>query len=183
MHKREFGFNLESRVLIDNVRVQSIGKSHIEEIIKIKSDTEMQEIYKDRILWESTTYFEVDGKVQPIETPVFDLESLGYGFTIEGPAIILNKTGTIIIEPGCNGTIADDGSVIIDIIASADKKMEEFKSIDDVPLDPIELSIFGHRFMSIAEQMGTTLSKTAVSTNIKERLDFFHEQYLDLKEI
>jgi 5-oxoprolinase (ATP-hydrolysing) len=41
-----------------------------------------------------------------------------------------------------------------------------------VPLDSIELSIFGHRFMSIAEQMGLTLQKTSVSTNIKERLDF-----------
>ncbi|KAJ4418241.1 hypothetical protein N0V82_005716 [Gnomoniopsis sp. IMI 355080] len=35
-----------------------------------------------------------------------------------------------------------------------------------------KLSIFGHRFMSIAEQMGRTLQKTSVSTNIKERLDF-----------
>ncbi|CAG8827948.1 14006_t:CDS:1, partial [Dentiscutata erythropus] len=38
--------------------------------------------------------------------------------------------------------------------------------------DPIQLAIFGHRFMSIAEQMGNTLQKTAISTNIKERLDF-----------
>lgn len=53
-----------------------------------------------------------------------------------------------------------------------DHEVSEFKSIVDVPLDPIELSIFGHRFMSIAEQMGMTLQKTAVSTNIKERLDF-----------
>lgn len=34
------------------------------------------------------------------------------------------------------------------------------------------LSIFGHRFMAIAEQMGWALQKTSVSTNVKERLDF-----------
>ncbi len=34
------------------------------------------------------------------------------------------------------------------------------------------LSIFGHRFMAIAEQMGRALQKTSVSTNVKERLDF-----------
>ena len=34
------------------------------------------------------------------------------------------------------------------------------------------LSVFGHRFMSIAEQMGRALQKTSVSTNVKERLDF-----------
>lgn len=39
-------------------------------------------------------------------------------------------------------------------------------------LDAIQLSVFSHRFMSIAEQMGKTLQRTAVSTNIKERLDF-----------
>lgn len=39
-------------------------------------------------------------------------------------------------------------------------------------VDHIQLSVFGHRFMSIAEQMGRSLQKTAVSLNIKERLDF-----------
>ena len=39
-------------------------------------------------------------------------------------------------------------------------------------LDQIQLAIFGHRFMSIAEQMGRALQRTSVSTNIKERLDF-----------
>ncbi len=39
-------------------------------------------------------------------------------------------------------------------------------------VDPVQLSIFGNLFMSIAEQMGRMLQKTAISTNIKERLDF-----------
>ncbi|KAM0749750.1 cytoplasmic protein [Meredithblackwellia eburnea MCA 4105] len=38
--------------------------------------------------------------------------------------------------------------------------------------DPILLSLFANRFMSIAEAMGRSLQQTAVSTNIKERLDF-----------
>jgi hypothetical protein len=42
----------------------------------------------------------------------------------------------------------------------------------DVALDPIQLGIFSHRFMSIAEQMGRALQRTSISTNIKERLDF-----------
>jgi N-methylhydantoinase B len=35
-----------------------------------------------------------------------------------------------------------------------------------------ELSIFRHLFASVAEEMGVTLSRTAYSPNIKERLDF-----------
>lgn len=38
--------------------------------------------------------------------------------------------------------------------------------------DPIMLSLFANRFMSIAEAMGRALQQTAISTNIKERLDF-----------
>ncbi|KAI5478517.1 5-oxoprolinase [Pseudohyphozyma bogoriensis] len=40
------------------------------------------------------------------------------------------------------------------------------------PADPILLSLFANRFMSIAEAMGRSLQQTAISTNIKERLDF-----------
>jgi len=68
--------------------------------------------------------------------------------------------------------VAEEGSVIIDIHDEGSKDVKDYKTVEEVPLDPIELSIFGHRFMSIAEQMGTTLQKTSVSTNIKERLDF-----------
>ena len=39
-------------------------------------------------------------------------------------------------------------------------------------VDPVQLSIFSNLFMSVAEQMGRTLQRTAISTNIKERLDF-----------
>ena len=35
-------------------------------------------------------------------------------------------------------------------------------------IDPVQLSIFSNLFMSVAEQMGRTLQRTAISTNIKE---------------
>ena len=38
--------------------------------------------------------------------------------------------------------------------------------------DAVELSLFTHRFSAIARQMGEMLARTAVSTNVKERLDF-----------
>ncbi|GJN87961.1 hypothetical protein Rhopal_000916-T1 [Rhodotorula paludigena] len=38
--------------------------------------------------------------------------------------------------------------------------------------DPVLLSLFANRFMSIAEAMGRALQQTSISTNIKERLDF-----------
>ena len=39
-------------------------------------------------------------------------------------------------------------------------------------VDAIQLELFNSHFASIAEQMGATLQKTALSVNVKERLDF-----------
>jgi len=36
----------------------------------------------------------------------------------------------------------------------------------------VELELFTHRFAAVARQMGERLQRTAVSTNVKERLDF-----------
>ncbi len=40
------------------------------------------------------------------------------------------------------------------------------------PPSPIRLELFNNQFAAIAEQMGVTLRRTALSTNVKERLDF-----------
>lgn len=57
--------------------------------------------------------------------------------------------------------------VVIDV-----KESSSVATTNPTTVDHIQLSVFGHRFMSIAEQMGRALQKTAVSLNIKERLDF-----------
>ena len=41
-----------------------------------------------------------------------------------------------------------------------------------VPADIVELELYHGRFASVAEQMGAALQRTALSTNVKERLDF-----------
>src|SRR5947199_5852428 len=40
-----------------------------------------------------------------------------------------------------------------------------------MPPDPIATEVFSHLFISIAEEMGVTLERTAYSPNIKERRD------------
>ncbi len=81
------------------------------------------------------------------------------------------------MEPYSTALITADKSVAITIHTLP-------RSVSNLDLDPILLSIFSHRFMSIAEQahslilhalilqMGRTLQRTSISTNIKERLDF-----------
>ena len=56
------------------------------------------------------------------------------------------------MEPNCQSFIDDFGNVEIQIEdGNDDSDCKLYKSVEEVPLDTIELSIFGHRFMSIAE--------------------------------
>lgn len=65
--------------------------------------------------------------------------------------------------------VTEEGNVEITVLAS--EKLSNKQQLSD-QVDPVQLSIFANRFMSIAEQMGRTLQRTSISTNIKERLDF-----------
>lgn len=50
-----------------------------------------------------------------LETNVYDLNNLKAQMKISGPAIILNSTSTILIEPCCEAVIDDFGSVEVQI--------------------------------------------------------------------
>ncbi|CBI30581.3 unnamed protein product, partial [Vitis vinifera] len=95
------------------------------------------------------------------------LENLGYGHVMPGPAIIMNGNSTVIVEPNCKAVITKYGNIKIEIQSN----LGTVKVAEKVA-DVVQLSIFNHRFMGIAEQMGRTLQRTSISTNIKERLDF-----------
>ena len=102
----------------------------------------------------------------PVDTAVYQLDALSPGHSVPGPAVLINRITTIIVEPGCTAHITERGDVRIDVPpkAAATASAEE--------CDPVQLAIFSHRFMSIAEQMGRALQRSSISVNIKERLDF-----------
>jgi len=104
-----------------------------------------------------------------LEAPVFVREALAPGVRLAGPALILEDTGTIVLDPGFEGELGADGTLVLRDRGAARATPARH---DLSRADPIRLEVFGHRFMSIAEQMGAVLRNTAFSTNIKERLDF-----------
>ena len=157
-YKKEFGFFLPKRkVIVDDIRIRAIGSSGVDVFPKIPEATSDPAA-------EITTqcFFEDTGFTS---TPIYLSEKLLAGHKLVGPSIISDSSSTILIEPGCSAIITSRGNVIIQI-----EKAQ--KSSLTTELDLIQLSIFSHRFMSIAEQMGRVLQRTAISTNIKERLDF-----------
>jgi 5-oxoprolinase (ATP-hydrolysing) len=77
-HKLEFGFNFDARkILIDNVRVRSVGKKqtiHAAEIEEKEDGAATPEPMETTVV-----VFEVAGQAHEIETGVYDLESLKAG--------------------------------------------------------------------------------------------------------
>tara|TARA_B100000809_G_scaffold266726_1_gene331024 strand:- start:2794 stop:6669 length:3876 start_codon:yes stop_codon:yes gene_type:complete len=157
IYRREFGFELVNRdILVDDVRVRVTANSPSLQKFPIanKSGTPQPDS-------QTRCYFESGWH----DTPIFLLDQLGAGQRLDGPAILMQDTSTILIEPGCFAEITEFGDVVITVETKTQLEI-------GTESDPIQLSIFSNLFMSIAEQMGRTLQRTAISTNIKERLDF-----------
>jgi 5-oxoprolinase (ATP-hydrolysing) len=100
------------------------------------------------------------------ETPVYQRDALGAGAIIDGPAVIVERAATSIVEPGWRGAIDQGGALTLTRIAPLRLRR------GDTTVDPVRLELFNNRFMAIAERMGATLQGAAASVNIKERLDF-----------
>lgn len=161
-YKREFGFLVPNRaILLDDIRVRSSG--FIDETYLPKSDnTEMVEPATLKVHDKTRCYFEHVGYQ---DTPIYLFDDLRYGHCIQGPAIIIESNSTMLIEPFCKANVTKQKNIYIDIQTDSSHSIT-------TQLDPIYLSLFSHIFMGIAEQMGSVLRHTAISTNIKERLDF-----------
>ncbi|KAL2159117.1 hypothetical protein VTH06DRAFT_2876 [Thermothelomyces fergusii] len=168
-HRYEFGFTLDDRdIIVDDVRVRGIGKSFryaeksVDEQLKTVA---RRDVSADKKHSEADVYFE-GGRVR---TPVYKLDDLSVGEVVKGPAMLADGTQTIVVTPRTTALVLET-HVVIDI--PENEKGRHSTASEERDVDPIMLSIFGHRFMAIAEQMGRALQKTSVSTNVKERLDF-----------
>ncbi|CAF1096220.1 unnamed protein product [Rotaria sp. Silwood1] len=158
-YKEQFGFILPDRpIIVDDIRIRALAKSamSIDRKIDVRSkDKPLKELKKVKCYFEQGFF----------DTPVYLIEELYAHDDISGPAIIIDPSCTIVVEPNCEAKITDCGDIRIAI-----QHIKE--DTNSTELDLIRLSIFQNRFMSIAEQCGRVLQLTAISTNIKERLDF-----------
>ena len=101
------------------------------------------------------------------DIPLYDRDTLLPGHCIDGPATIIEATGTVVVEDGWRAQINNRRHLILERF----KPRPHMEAIGS-KADPVMLEVFNNLFMSIAEQMGATLANTAYSVNIKERLDF-----------
>jgi 5-oxoprolinase (ATP-hydrolysing) len=157
-HLRQFGFVVPDRVLM----VETLSAEAVAISARTLSAPDQGRSARAEPLAEVSVRF----SGARVQAPVFDREALGAGAKIAGPALILEPTGTTLVEPGWTARVDGLANLILEKVGAA------ARPAGDVRLDPVRLELFNNLFMSLAEQMGQTLQNTAYSVNIKERLDF-----------
>ncbi len=182
-HRRRFGYTRPEReVEIVTVRVRAVappedanlGLARGAEVKDAESGGSARRPTEPapQPLRRVSVHFAEEGR---LDTPIYRREDLRAECELAGPALILEETGTVVLDPGF--VLKLDGEGVLHLrdcekgLHAAATRPQAVDPEIQRP-DPVRLEVFGNRFMSMAEQMGAVLRNTAVSTNIKERLDY-----------
>ncbi|PZV06792.1 MAG: 5-oxoprolinase [Leptolyngbya sp.] len=192
LHRQRYGFAQENkRLIVDTAAVEVIGHTHSPDEPDIQKTRTTPLMPKT-----SVSVYTAD---RWYDTPVYHRDDLCPGDAIAGPALVIEATGTNVVEPGWNATLTPKGHLILKKDASQTSSVgfASGKTVDNSPIeigsthathpkssftlrsgqnsklpDPVLLEIFNNLFRAVAEEMGITLQNTSYSVNIKERLDF-----------
>jgi len=158
-HRARFGFiSPEQAIIIESIQSEVSCQSD-----QFESNEPQQKKSKSQPLTTQNVFF--NGGLE--KTVFYNRNDIKPNEKLSGPAVIIEPTSTIIIEPGWEAMLEDSN----DLILTRTNKIIRSSAIG-TSVDPIMLEIFNNLFMNVAEQMGMVLENTASSVNIKERLDF-----------
>jgi 5-oxoprolinase (ATP-hydrolysing) len=158
-HRERFGFITPDKALIvEVIEVEAVGKGESVE----DAEQPLQGGGVDP--FEVTRMFS-GGRHH--ETAVYNRADMAPGHAVDGPAILVDRISTTIVEPGWRAQVSAKDHLLLTRVEPRSRREDV-----GVKADPVMLEVFNNLFMSIAEQMGAVLQNTAHSVNIKERLDF-----------
>tara|TARA_Y100000758_G_scaffold104554_1_gene72725 strand:+ start:56 stop:2140 length:2085 start_codon:yes stop_codon:yes gene_type:complete len=160
-YRQRYGFVMaDKQLVVEAAAVEAIGKMDDADIPMAHPP---RSSHKPKVLARVLAYM----AGQERQTNVYDRELLQPGGLVSGPAIIREQTGTTVVEPDWQAEVDTQSNLIMTRMVTLERQFAI-----GTECDPVMLEVFNNLFMSIAEQMGLTLEKTAYSVNIKERLDF-----------
>ena len=159
-HHQIFGFIDETRhLIIETISVEAVSAS--DRVLDLtRNEGSRHDI-------EVLGYHPVFMNDQWHHTPFYDRGVLAMEAPVMGPAVITDPVATTVVEPGWCAEVSVNDHLMLRRVLPLPEKVAI-----GTDADPVMLEIFNNLFMSIAEQMGTTLANTAYSVNVKERLDF-----------
>ncbi|NJN72221.1 MAG: 5-oxoprolinase, partial [Limnothrix sp. RL_2_0] len=163
LHQQRYGFTLSEKPLI----VELIS---LELICDTQKSSERTYPKRESIKLEPVAIAQMFCIDKWQDTPIYQRADLMPGDLISSPALIIEKTGTNVIEMGWQGKVTSHNHLILEKVAVT-QTASKITTPTSQP-NPVMLEIFNNLFRAIAEQMGVTLQNTSYSVNIKERLDF-----------
>jgi 5-oxoprolinase (ATP-hydrolysing) len=167
-HRQRYGFIMAKKSLI----VEAVS---LELIQHMEAPEEIEKYPAQKSPTTPVTTTQIYTAEKWHDTPIYLRENLQPGDKINSPALIIEKTGTNIIEPGWQAELNAKNHLILTKSKTTEKSIQvttNFQTKILTSADPVMLEIFNNLFRGIAEQMGITLQNTSSSVNIKERLDF-----------
>ena len=132
-----------------------------------------------------------------LDVPTYERSLLAPGARLAGPALVWERHSATLVEPGWRAEVDGAGTLVLRRESSA--KVRECESAEVRGIGTVELralarlaaphsrtshsrtpeppeavreELFTHRFRALVGEMGEQLRRTALSVNIRERLDF-----------
>ena len=100
------------------------------------------------------------------EVPVFDRTTLEPGARLAGPALVFEAHSATFVEEGWNAQVDGRATLVLRRVAAGGETRLQARP------EAVRLELFTNGLRNIAREMGVMLQRTALSTNVKERLDF-----------
>ena len=157
-HSARFGFiSPQTTIILESIQLEAIGAAEQLSFNDTLDDSTDPLLGTFPTTMAGTT----------ADTPFIDRQRVAPDTPIVGPTVLVEPNATTVIEPNWEGRITANGDLVIQRTSPHTPK-----SAVGTDVNPVQLEIFNNLFMNVAEQMGVVLENTAVSVNIKERLDF-----------
>ncbi|MBW4463999.1 MAG: hydantoinase B/oxoprolinase family protein [Pegethrix bostrychoides GSE-TBD4-15B] len=166
IYQRRYGFTMPDKaLLIEAVSVEGVGQITPPQAVSSQRN-------RTRPL-EPLATVQVYTQGNWHDTPVYQRRDLQPGDRIVGAALIVEPTGTNMVEPGWWAELTEQDHLLLKRSAASPVRPTPAEADLSSPTpDPVLLEIFNNLFQAVAEEMGITLQNTSYSVNIKERLDF-----------
>jgi 5-oxoprolinase (ATP-hydrolysing) len=163
-HRAEFGYDRPEQPLrLLRLRVEAQSDAELAPVwAENEAGTQEPKPRRSTRLWHRGKWLQ--------NVPVYERRELGRGARLSGPALILEETGTLVVDPNFELEAIESG--IFRARPNENASARPSPARDESARDPIQLELMGNRFMSIAERMGHALRRSASSVNIRERLDY-----------
>jgi 5-oxoprolinase (ATP-hydrolysing) len=113
-YKAEFGFTLdEARVVVDDIKVRGVGMTTDESQPSVFDELDrlrVRVVEVESAATRHSVYFDKIGRID--DTPVFELGKLAVGDAVNGPAVVIDDTQTIVVVPGARAVLTSRHLVI-----------------------------------------------------------------------